>query len=368
MAKKTKMPRTGAPAITAALAAAPVPAATTPPAPFRVFYSWQSDLPNNRNRGCLKDALEKASKEFKKKTGVEMIVDEATRDTTGAVHIAGTILDKIKEADYFVADMSAVAANDKRKLPNPNVCIELGYAVAELGWERTGLAVNLAYGAIADLPFDIEKRRARGYTSGNSSSDEDRQNAKKALVSAFVADAEGIWRDNPLKARLQRETDLERVKRDRDIKNLELLLGQMSHCAMDYFLENAHLQFITQSIFHFQAGVNGVAGSSSFHLNDKMLVKKVRAFVKALNANLDFGLYTVMTNSDKLRFANEREDPSGRVDAALDAFARCTSRTERSWNALLDYVRKSYPEIDLDVLSRQAHREYVEFIREHGRG
>lgn len=361
MAKKTKTPAATSPATTAASAAARVSAATTIPAPFRVFYSWQSDLPNNRNRGFIKDALEKAAKGFKEKTGVEMIVDEATSDTTGAVRIDDKIFEKIRAADYFVADLTPVDQSSKRMLPNPNVCIELGYAVAELGWERAGLPVNLAYGAIAELPFDIEKRRARGYTFGDSTSGEERQKAKQLLVNAFLADAEGILRDKPVKARLLNESNPEKIKRRRDVAELERIFSAVSLRAVDYFLEYTGGHYVAGDIDYFRLGLNGIVSSSQFHLYDEKLSELVWIFRNALEANLNFDAYLTPTNTDKLRFRYEHENPPNDLDEARKRYIKCSKLTGKAWWELLDYVRESYPEIDFRDLSQKAHQNYVNF-------
>jgi len=50
-----------------------------------------------------------------------------------------------------------------RKTPNPNVPIELGYAVKTLGWERVICVVNGDYCNIEHLPFDIRNNRASVY-------------------------------------------------------------------------------------------------------------------------------------------------------------------------------------------------------------
>jgi hypothetical protein len=46
----------------------------------------------------------------------------------------------------FVADVTPInAGSDHRLCPNPNVLIELGYAVKALGWSRIVMVLNTAY-------------------------------------------------------------------------------------------------------------------------------------------------------------------------------------------------------------------------------
>jgi len=79
-----------------------------------IFYSWQSDLPNNTNRGFIQDALEKAVKELKKDETIEpavradLIIDHDTAGVPGSPDISATILAKIDAADVFVADLSII--------------------------------------------------------------------------------------------------------------------------------------------------------------------------------------------------------------------------------------------------------------------
>jgi hypothetical protein len=131
-----------------------------------VFYSWQSDLPGNGNRNlietCLTRALEAIGKDAT--TSIEPVLDRDTAGIAGAPDIATSIFSKIARADVFVADVSIINSGaGMRSMPNPNVLFELGYAVAELGWENVILVQNDAFGGPADLPFDLRGRRTVVY-------------------------------------------------------------------------------------------------------------------------------------------------------------------------------------------------------------
>ena len=124
---------------------------------FTVFYSWQSDLPKETNQGVIKGAIGIASNKLEnefKEIDLRITLDEATRDLPGSPHIPSAIFDKIASADAFICDITTInkevieaiknlQATEGRKkpqevrtVPNPNVMIELGYAIALLGWER----------------------------------------------------------------------------------------------------------------------------------------------------------------------------------------------------------------------------------------
>ncbi len=131
-----------------------------------VFYSWQSDLPNPTNRGFIQQALETAVATIANDNSVEVepVVDRDTQGVAGSPDIASTIFAKITASDVFVADVSIISRPKKgRPTPNPNVLIELGYALRGLGHERIILVFNRSFGKIEDLPFDLRTRRLMVY-------------------------------------------------------------------------------------------------------------------------------------------------------------------------------------------------------------
>lgn len=131
-----------------------------------VFYSWQSDLPNTSNRGFIEKALRKAVKEIAddESINVEPVIDRDTAGVGGSPEISGTIFDKIAKADIFVADVSIINKDEKsRKVPNPNVLIELGYAFKALGHNKVILIMNTEFGGLEYLPFDLRTRRVLTY-------------------------------------------------------------------------------------------------------------------------------------------------------------------------------------------------------------
>ena len=104
---------------------------------YIIFYSWQSDLPNNTNRSFIASVLQAAVSEINTKDNflLEPTIDRDTQGVPGAPNISQSVLEKIKACDAFVADISIVTGDKlvgRRLSPNPNVLIELGYAVALL--------------------------------------------------------------------------------------------------------------------------------------------------------------------------------------------------------------------------------------------
>ena len=138
---------------------------------FKIFYSWQSDLPGNRTRYFLRDCIDDAIAFAGESEAIEAVRDEATKDTTGSPNIVTTLFSKIDDCDLFVADVSLCFTGDEKKetdgkeiikhSPNPNVLLELGYAVKTLGWERIICVCNTDFGS--EIPFDFAQNRRTSY-------------------------------------------------------------------------------------------------------------------------------------------------------------------------------------------------------------
>lgn len=133
---------------------------------MKVFWSWQSDTPEKHNkffvRDALKAALAQAAANLDLTEAERPELDHDTMGEPGLVSIVDTIFQKIAAAELFVGDVTFVGQTPaNKKIPNPNVLIELGHAITSLGPSRILLVMNHAYGGKPeDLPFDLRHRRA----------------------------------------------------------------------------------------------------------------------------------------------------------------------------------------------------------------
>lgn len=145
-----------------------------------IFYSWQSDIKASRNfiSDCLKRLPPKLA---------DLATIEISRDTegiAGAPNIGDTIYEKIDRADIFVADVTIINSGTAgRKTSNPNVLIELGYAIKTLGWNRIILLYNMDFGNVEELPFDINHQRMTGY----SLEEETKSQARDTIINHIAA-------------------------------------------------------------------------------------------------------------------------------------------------------------------------------------
>lgn len=159
-----------------------------------VFYSWQSDLPNSTTRGLIQSSIEQAIRYMSHTT--EVVADRDTQGVFGSPDIVETIFSKINDCDIFVADVSAVTTynvldsegnpTDRIKAtPNPNVLLELGYAVRVLGWENVICIMNDDYSNGGEIPFDIEHHRLTKYSLEHREKAEVRKELRDIIASTI---------------------------------------------------------------------------------------------------------------------------------------------------------------------------------------
>ncbi|MCX2584528.1 hypothetical protein [Pedobacter sp. MR22-3] len=125
-----------------------------------IFYSWQSDLKHEYNWKFIEKCIQDSIKEINEKDKyIKFTLDQATRALPGSPDIVDSIFNKIAKSSIFIADITPITKLREKGIPNPNVLIELGYAVNTLGWDNVICIHNKAFGKIEQLPFDIKQRR-----------------------------------------------------------------------------------------------------------------------------------------------------------------------------------------------------------------
>ncbi|QOJ31418.1 MAG: hypothetical protein HRU81_04505 [Gammaproteobacteria bacterium] len=155
----------------------------------KIFWSWQSDYSPKTCRHFIRESLVDAITQVAEEISVDDAdrpeIDHDTKGERGMADIATTILNKIENAAVFVADLTPIARSPEGKwLPNPNVMIELGWAMHRPGWERVIGILNMAGGAkVEDLPFDIRQRRVVTFVLNDAADKSTRAAVRSKLVS-----------------------------------------------------------------------------------------------------------------------------------------------------------------------------------------
>lgn len=149
-----------------------------------LFYAWQMDHPSRICRDFIRRALDDAVALLAAE-GIALKIDSDTQGVSGTPHVSDTILQKIRDCDLFLADVTFVAQAGDKLIPNPNVMTEYGYAMRGMSMRRVLLAMNTAFGGPTQLPFDLGHLRhpAQYEVSANMP-----DGARRAARTAFGAE------------------------------------------------------------------------------------------------------------------------------------------------------------------------------------
>lgn len=303
-----------------------------------IFNSWQSDTPYNSKgiRAALREASNKLESLI---SGLHIKNDEATSNQVGSLHIPNAILKNISNADLFVVDLTTVGATfDKtKKLQNPNVLIELGYAVSQLGWDRIIILFNKEFGEFKDLPFDIEKRSCLDF---RITSEEDK-NGIGQLRENLIARITKIIETNPEKP--SRVTEVLDKERANDIKTIKMILVWMAPTEMDYLLEHGSGR-VKKSLLTGAQKFDDFTDSLTFHVTDKALRKRLLELADKWNLFLESipKSYTL----EKDDYINNTLLKNGKLRTS-QLTQYFIEDIDKAYVSLLKYVRKNYPEVDI---------------------
>lgn len=287
-----------------------------------VFFSWQSDIKQNTNE--IRKKLRKVIRSLKNDSSPEVILDEATRNTTGSPNIAMTILEKICQADIFVADLTTINPDNKeeRKVQNPNVLFELGYAVAQLGWERI---ILVTFGDKDDLPFDIQNHRASEIS--------DLQKAIQVIIDT-----------NPDKPtiRLSEET----LRRENDLKTIKKMMDILNIPTIERSLQRLP-KFLTKDLSNLCDIFCDFKESAEFYLSDKDMLEQVDNFYNAFVFIRDDASLIFFPHEYTEDYILEDENDYEKLNKVQD-------NIKKELRNMLDYIRQNYPEIDFGKVNGES--------------
>ena len=334
---------------------------TAEPSEFIVFYSWQSDLPDVTNRQAIRSGLRTASNKFEGENPTMRVnIDEATRGEPGSPNIPATIMEKIRSCDAFVCDITTInssAAADFRRVPNPNVAFELGFAVATVGWSRIVMLFNTAVARVEEAPFDFDRHKILPYKI--EISDPKNKGSQAQLAASLGQAIATIAKHKPTKPFSGLTQSPEQIRRDRDIANLKWLLSNVHFPTLDQMIEE--LPDLLQSrALHFWEEFHAVVNNSLFHLYDADLLAIVKSMHKSWCECVSNGeQYHMTTNPNIHVFKNPGDAPfTKRQESIWKTINVARASLKKTQQDLLNAIRERYIEIDIAETNQAAWQEY----------
>lgn len=177
--------------------------------PHHIFFSWQSDAPTLTGRNLIERALERAIGILAADADIDpadrqLAVDRDSIGVSGSPPLVETIFGKVDRATAFLSDLTYIAERaDGRRMPNPNVLLEHGWALKSLSWRRVISVMNVARGHPDEhpLPFDLQHfRRPIFYDCPDDADEDARRAAREGLTCQFESALRAILDDEVLRA------------------------------------------------------------------------------------------------------------------------------------------------------------------------
>ena len=131
---------------------------------LKLFFSWQSDTKDNHK--IIGNSLMNACNEIRAEKVYDINYDESTWNRSGSPIIDSTVIEKAKDCDLFVADLTPIETSGTKDLPNPNVMYELGVAKSNLTDESI-LMLYTGKVEAARMPFDINHHRLSKFSDAH---------------------------------------------------------------------------------------------------------------------------------------------------------------------------------------------------------
>lgn len=282
-----------------------------------IFFSWQSDLDSRTHRNYIEKCIKKSIKSINKNEDLHIYV-EYDRDTLGLLgtpDISSSIFEKISKCALFVADISNITSNLQRSIPNPNVLIELGFAINILGWDKIICFFDVNTGKIENLPFDIRQKRVLAYNPFVESEE-------KKIVSILNENILALYSQGKLANPLN-----------------DYMKGKIDKCILDINIKLSNLLFQTVSLSEGLADINKLFDLSIDDIRQKLDNYSFPAFV----------------------FLDEHDDTDGLLREILkDLFA--SNYFSKEWTItvlnIIDWLR-----VYRNIVSP---REYMQFVVDTG--
>lgn len=121
-----------------------------------IFLSYQTEFAESSN--LLRDELQEFLEKLNKRSRLPITLEESHRLTEGPARLSSTLMRKIRKSLLFIADGTPILHVDgtpPQLIPNPKVCVEMGYALQCKRAEQILLSQMDRPDLPGQFPFDL---------------------------------------------------------------------------------------------------------------------------------------------------------------------------------------------------------------------
>ncbi|HIK54983.1 MAG TPA: hypothetical protein IGS37_07460 [Synechococcales cyanobacterium M55_K2018_004] len=121
-----------------------------------IFLCYQTDFADSSD--LLRDEIREFLERFNKRSRIPLTLEESHRLTEGPTRLASSLMRKIRKSLLFIADVTPIVqidATPPRLIPDPTVCVEVGYALQCKRAEQIVVAHMERPDFPGQFPFDL---------------------------------------------------------------------------------------------------------------------------------------------------------------------------------------------------------------------
>ena len=313
---------------------------------IRIFYSWQSWRKSVKNfiDKALYESVAELQKFFSSR---KLIFDSDMKKRTGAEDIHEAVFEQIQNCDIYIADITIISEiTQEKKVSNPNVLIELGFAIKCVGWDRIILLFDERYGKLStDLPFDICVHRVFPFSKRNRNKIDGSTRLQKMLVEQIKL----IIEKSPEKSYKKYEITSSKGNRQNDIKTISYYLSSINIQLIDCFIKDMPYKFDKKILYCFEE-LNSKMNCDYYYVYDEKIRVLFGNFLKAWDKCLSFGKnYEYKPKNNYFFFIDNPCNPSQDTDEKkLNKFLKIFNLDFKN---LLNEIRDNWPEININEIS-----------------
>lgn len=346
---------------------------------YKIFYSWQSDCSEKTNKIYIREQLNQAIKRINsnKNGKLKIQYDEATRNTSGSCNIKETLLDKIDQSDYFIADVTPIINQfkyiglsnvkpevfnrilkvfDFKSISNPNVMFELGYAVNKLGWERIILVWNDFYGKIENAPFDIRGHAALTYFCSHDFCETEKFQNK------IFDEISKLLKYKPIKVKniTSSEEESQFIKRERDIESLNYLFSYVDFTCLNSIF-NQGMNYINDNVFSYWEFFDVIYKNINFGFYNEILEALIKDIHKLWGNILSYPQYFDLDNHGNVKMRHDvwMFDKDG-YNKFQETIKSDIPKLKVKVENFLKLVRDEYTVVDVDAQFLKARKHLAD--------
>ena len=126
-----------------------------------IFLSYQTEC--SRASEALRDSLNDTLESFNQRSRFPLTLEQSRRPVGEPMRLSSTQMRRIRKSLLFVADGTAIAKVDREQtplvIPNPQVCVEIGYALTSKRREQILLVQMERPDLPGQFPFEVPQHQ-----------------------------------------------------------------------------------------------------------------------------------------------------------------------------------------------------------------